>query len=229
VLPVVPAAVVAYERNADQTNLQRAGIEAITTVGPMGAATEGRALRADRLELELLQGGTTMIATPATTRNAVHANERHDIDRSRRQRLTQPTTLSSVGLLVLRLIVGLTFVMHGLDKLGHLSGARQLFASLDIPAPALAAPFVAVAETAGGVLLIAGLATPLVGAALAIDMLVALLTARLGHGFFARDGGIELEMLLGGASLGIALAGAGRRAWTPRSACLGASCSGRAV
>ena len=121
-----------------------------------------------------------------------------------------PTTVPSVGVLVLRVVVGVTFVLHGLDKLGDLSSAEQLFASLGIPAPGLMAPFVAVTETVGGVLLIAGLATPLVGAALAIDMLVALLTAHLGHGFFARDGGIELVLLLGGASLGIGLAGAGR-------------------
>jgi putative oxidoreductase len=132
------------------------------------------------------------------------------MNRGHRARLMNPTTLPSAGLLVLRVIVGVTFVLHGLDKLGDLSSAEQLFASLDIPVPGLTAPFVAVTETVGGVLLIAGLATPLVGAALAIDMLVALLTAHLGHGFFARDGGIELALLLGGASLGMTLAGAGR-------------------
>ena len=121
-----------------------------------------------------------------------------------------PTTLPSAGLLVLRVVVGVTFLLHGLDKLGDLAGAEQLFASLGIPAPGLTAPFVAVTEVAGGLLLIAGLATPLVGAALAIDMLVALLTAHLGQGFFVRDGGIELTLLLGSASLGIGLAGAGR-------------------
>jgi len=36
------------------------------------------------------------------------------------------------------------------------------------------------------------------------------LTAHLGHGFFVSDGGFELEFLLGGASLGLAVAGAGR-------------------
>jgi putative oxidoreductase len=132
------------------------------------------------------------------------------MDRGHRARVMNPTTLPSAGLLVLRVIVGVTFVLHGLDKLGDLSSAEQLFASLGIAAPGLMVPFVAVTEIVGGVLLIAGLATPLVGAALAIDMLVALLTAHLGHGFFARDGGIELVLLLGGASLGIGLAGAGR-------------------
>ena len=120
------------------------------------------------------------------------------------------TTLPSAGLLVLRVVVGVTFMLHGLDKLADLSGAEQYFASLDIPVPGLTAPFVAVTETVGGVLLIAGLATPLAGTALAIDMIVALLTAHLSHGFFASDGGIELALLLGGASLGLALTGAGR-------------------
>jgi putative oxidoreductase len=121
-----------------------------------------------------------------------------------------PIPLHSAGLLLLRVVVGVTFLLHGLDKLGDLAAAEQLFDSLGIPAPALMAPFVAVTETLCGALLIAGLATPLVGVALATDMLVALLTAHLGHGFFASDGGFELEFLLGGASLALALAGAGR-------------------
>ena len=132
------------------------------------------------------------------------------MNRGHRAGLMTPTTLPNAGLLALRVVVGVTFVLHGLDKLGDLSSAEQLFVSLGIPLPGLMAPFVAVTETVGGVLLIAGLATPLVGAALAIDMLVALLTAHLGQGFFARDGGIELPLLLGGASVAIALAGAGR-------------------
>ena len=147
---------------------------------------------------------------PRKAAQRFQASERHDMDRDHRARRLNPTTLRSTGMLVLRLVVGVTFLLHGLDKLGDLAGTEQLFVSLGIPAPALMAPLVAVTEAVGGVLLVAGLATPLVGAALAIDMLVALLTAHLGHGFFVRDGGIELALLLGGASLGIGLVGAGR-------------------
>ena len=125
-------------------------------------------------------------------------------------RLTNSTTFPNAGLLVLRVVVGVTFLAHGLDKLLDLSGAEQFFASLGIPAPGLMAPFVAVTETVGGGLLIVGLATPLVSAALAIDMLVALLTAHIGEGFFADEGGIELPLLLGSASVALGLAGAGR-------------------
>jgi putative oxidoreductase len=121
-----------------------------------------------------------------------------------------PTTVPSAGLLVLRLVVGVTFLLHGLDKLGDLAGTEEFFASLEIPAPGLMAPFVAVTETVGGLLLIAGLATPLVGVALAGDMLVALVTTHIGHGFFASDGGFELVLLLGGASLAVVFTGAGR-------------------
>jgi putative oxidoreductase len=118
--------------------------------------------------------------------------------------------LPNAGLLVLRIVIGVTFLAHGLDKLADPSGAEQLFASLSIPVPGVMAPFVAVTETVGGLMLIAGVATPLVGAALAIDMLVAYLTAKLGEGFFARKGGAELELLLGGGSLALVLTGAGR-------------------
>jgi putative oxidoreductase len=116
----------------------------------------------------------------------------------------------NAGLLVLRLVVGVTFLLHGIDKLGDISGTEQLFSSLDIPAPGVMAPFVAVTETVGGVLLMVGLATPLTGLALAGDMLVALLTQHVGHGFFVEGGGVELVLLLGGACLAIALMGAGR-------------------
>ena len=116
----------------------------------------------------------------------------------------------NAGLFVLRLVVGMTFLVHGIDKLGDLHGTERFFASLDIPVPGLMAPFVAVTETVGGLLIIAGLATALAGVALAGDMLVALLTQHIGHGFFVEAGGFELVLLLGGASLGIALSGAGR-------------------
>jgi putative oxidoreductase len=122
----------------------------------------------------------------------------------------ESTSLQNAGLLLLRLVVGVTFLLHGLDKLGDLTGAEQFFASLEIPAPAVMAPLVAVTETVGGLLLIVGLATSLIGVALAVDMVVAIATARMGHGFFATNGGFELELLLGAATAALVLTGAGR-------------------
>jgi putative oxidoreductase len=73
----------------------------------------------------------------------------------------------SAGLLILRIVVGTTFLLHGIDKLTDLSATEQFFASLDIPAVGLMAPLVAVTETAGGALLIAELVLLLCGACLA--------------------------------------------------------------
>jgi putative oxidoreductase len=122
----------------------------------------------------------------------------------------RPVALPDAGLLVLRLVIGATFLAHGLQKLGDRSGTEQFFASLGIPAPALMGPFVAVTETAGGMLLIAGAATFFAAAALVIDMLVAYATAHIDQGFFVSDGGGELVLLLAGASLALVLAGPGR-------------------
>jgi len=119
-------------------------------------------------------------------------------------------TRTDTGLLVLRLVVGLTFLLHGLDKLGDLNGVELYFDSLGIPAPALMATVVALTETAGGILLIVGLLTPVAGFALAIDMLVAALTAHADKGFFADKGGYEFVLVLGAGCVALLIAGAGR-------------------
>jgi putative oxidoreductase len=119
-------------------------------------------------------------------------------------------TLRSAGLLFLRIVVGATFLVHGFDKLIDLSAVESYFASLEIPAPAVMAPLVAVTETAGGALLVVGLTTRLIGLALAGDMFVALVTEHIGDGFFVAEGGGEFVLVLGGASLVLALTGAGR-------------------
>jgi putative oxidoreductase len=120
------------------------------------------------------------------------------------------SSLQGLGLLAIRVVLGVVFIAHGADKLGDLGGTEQFFASLGIPAPALMAPLVAFTEVIGGAMLVVGLLTPLVGVALAVDMLVAFVTVHAGKGFFVADGGYELVMLLGFASIGIAATGAGR-------------------
>jgi putative oxidoreductase len=102
-----------------------------------------------------------------------------------------------------------TFLQHGLDKPGD-SAAERFLASLDLPGPGLVAPFVAVTETGGGPMLVVGLPAPLVGAALGVNVLVALVTAHEDLRFFVGDGGIALELPLAGSSCAIALSAAGR-------------------
>jgi putative oxidoreductase len=119
-------------------------------------------------------------------------------------------TLLDGGLLALRNVLGLVFFVHGVDKLRDPESARLLFESLSIPAPSVTAPFVSIVEAAGGAMLALGLLTPLAGVALAIDMAVALYTAHRHNGFFVEQGGYELVLVLGVASLALAATGPGR-------------------
>jgi putative oxidoreductase len=69
---------------------------------------------------------------------------------------------------------------------------------------------VAVVELVGGIALIAGAFTGIVGLLLAIDMLVAVLLVHLSAGLFIDNGGWELVGALGAGALALAAVGAGR-------------------
>ena len=114
------------------------------------------------------------------------------------------------GLLPLRIVVGLVFLMHGGQKLFvfGLAGTADIMGKLGIPLPALAATIVIAAELLGGLAIIVGLYARWAGAVLAIEMLVAIPVARLSGGFFAPYG-FEFEFALLGACLTFAAFGAG--------------------
>jgi putative oxidoreductase len=82
-------------------------------------------------------------------------------------------------LLCVRLYWGFQFAQTGWGKLHNLSHVREFFASLNIPAPGVMAPFIASLEFFGGILLIVGLGTRLIGFLLAGNMLVAYITSDL--------------------------------------------------
>jgi putative oxidoreductase len=90
-------------------------------------------------------------------------------------RLSRP--LGSALLLVFRLYWGWQFFQTGLGKLRNIGRVVAYFTDLGIPLPAANAAFVAALETAGGLLLLVGLASPVVSFLLAADMAVAYLTA----------------------------------------------------
>jgi len=81
--------------------------------------------------------------------------------------------LESPFLLVVRLYFGWQFVQTGWGKLHGLAHVTQYFTSLGIPHPEIAAPCVAALEFCGGLLLIVGLGTRLIGLLLSINMIVA--------------------------------------------------------
>lgn len=83
------------------------------------------------------------------------------------------------GPLVARIVVGYTFMLTGWGKLTHLPAIIENFQSWGIPYPELLTPFVAGWECFGGLGLLLGLMTRICGGALAVVMVVAILSARL--------------------------------------------------
>jgi putative oxidoreductase len=79
---------------------------------------------------------------------------------------------------LLRLTVGVVFVITGWGKLHGLGDLTAFFVSLGIPLPGLNAVVVASTELGGGLLILLGLGTRLAALPLAFTMVIAILTAR---------------------------------------------------
>ena len=112
--------------------------------------------------------------------------------------------------LLLRLSMGVMFVAHALLKLFvfTLPGTAQFFQSMGLPGPLAYAVFAA--ELVGGVLLIAGLGSRWVAAAL-VPVLLGATWAHIGNGwlFSAPNGGWEYPAFLTVAAIVQALLGDG--------------------
>ena len=119
----------------------------------------------------------------------------------------------SIGLIPLRLILGLVFVMHGYQKVfvWGMSGTAGAFESMGVPLPQLTSALIAVVELAGGLMLILGFSVEWAALGLSADMLGAILMVKLGGGFFAPRG-VEFELALLGGLLTLLLLGSGKRA-----------------
>lgn len=121
-----------------------------------------------------------------------------------------------VGLLLLRLVLGLTMAAHGAQKLfgwfggGGVSGTGQFFTASGYPAGDAMAVLAGLTETLGGLGLAIGLLTPLAGAAIVGTMVNAI--AVHGTGAFFAPKGIEYELLLTVGAAALALTGPGRYA-----------------
>ncbi len=115
------------------------------------------------------------------------------------------------GLLILRVVVGIVFVVHGAQKVFEqtVPGVAQFFSQIGAPLPQITAPFIAYLEFGGGILLILGLLTPLVAGLLAGNMLGAIVLVHFPNGFYASNGGYEFVLTLLGASLALLLTGPG--------------------
>jgi putative oxidoreductase len=98
----------------------------------------------------------------------------------------------SVGLLVLRLAVGIAFLFHGYPKIQN--ATTWMNQMPDAPPPYLQAA-AAVAEFGGGISLIVGFLTPLFALLIACTMAVAALMVHIPHGDpYVSQGGRSWEL-----------------------------------
>jgi len=124
------------------------------------------------------------------------------------QVFAQLHTLTDWGLLVLRVGLGVTFLVHGIQK----RAMWKMQPSAQMPAGLLSIlRLLSIAEPLGGVAAITGFLTQLAAAGFVIIMLGAInLKARQLHKGFTGDGGWELDYVLLSAAVALLILGAGR-------------------
>ncbi|MFC3039764.1 DoxX family protein [Virgibacillus xinjiangensis] len=112
-----------------------------------------------------------------------------------------------VGKVILRAVLGLTFFIHGLSKFqAGVANTAGYFDSLGIPG-FLAYPVAAI-ELIGGIALILGIGTKIIGVLFALIMAGAIFTAKLPAGFVGNGqmAGYGLDLVLLAMSIFLVLA-----------------------
>ena len=120
-----------------------------------------------------------------------------------------------LGLLVLRVVVGLLFIGHGAQKLfgmfgGYgIEGTGNFFESLGMKPGRLNAVAGGSAELVGGALLALGLLTPLAAVLLIATMVVAIATVHWSNGVWSSEGGYEYNVTIIAAVFAVTATGPG--------------------
>jgi len=118
-----------------------------------------------------------------------------------------------VGLLILRLVLGLTLAAHGFNKFfggGRIPGTARWFESIGMKPGKFHAAVAATTEVSAGLGLAAGLLTPIPAAGFVSLMLVAAWTVHRPNGFFIVKEGWEYNLVLALSAVAVATLGAGR-------------------
>lgn len=124
----------------------------------------------------------------------------------------------NIGLLLIRLVIGLLFIGHGAQKLfgwfgGYgLKGTGGWFDSIGMKPGFTMALLAGLAEFFGGVLFVLGLLTPLAGIIIAASMVIAIVKVHGPNGLWSTANGYEYNLTLLAVSIGVALAGPGQYA-----------------
>lgn len=123
--------------------------------------------------------------------------------------------LTDVGLLALRLTLGLVFLGHGAQKAfgsfggPGLAGATGFIGSLGFRPPRVWTALAVGGELAAGLLFVVGLLTPLAGLLVLATMVTAIVTVHAPKGFFVQNGGYEYNLVLLVAAVALVLTGPG--------------------
>ena len=120
-----------------------------------------------------------------------------------------------IGLLVLRVVVGLLMAGHGAQKLfgkfgGHgIDGTGAFFESLGLQPGRRNAIAAGSAELAGGLLLALGLLTPLAAALIVAVMVTAIITVHGSKGPWVTESGFEYTLVLIAVAFAVTATGPG--------------------
>ncbi|MBN8203201.1 DoxX family protein [Bacillus sp. NTK034] len=126
--------------------------------------------------------------------------------------------MMDLGLLIIRLVIGVLFIGHGAQKLfgwfgGHgLKGTGGWFDSIGMKPGVMMALFAGLAELIGGILFALGFLTPLAALMIAGTMIMAIVKVHGPNGLWATSNGYEYNLTLISVAIGIALIGPGRYA-----------------
>ena len=122
-----------------------------------------------------------------------------------------------VGLLAVRLMIGIGVAMHGYNKIfggGRLPGTARWFGSMGMRWPKVQARMAAFTEIAAGLGFAAGLLTPFAAAGLIGLMLVALVVSHRKNGFFIFNKGEGYEYVMTLLLCGVTLGAVGPGDWS---------------
>ncbi|CAH1214600.1 DoxX family protein [Paenibacillus sp. 2RAB27] len=121
----------------------------------------------------------------------------------------------ALGLLIIRLVIGLTMAAHGTQKLfgwfgGYgPKGTGGFFESIGIKPGVMMAVVAGLIELGGGLLFAAGLWTEVGAALIIITMIMAIIKVHGKNGYWVTSNGFEYNLALLVIALGVALIGAG--------------------
>lgn len=127
--------------------------------------------------------------------------------------MTSYDTFHDVGVLILRLVLGVTLAAHGYNKFfggGRIPGTARWFESIGMKPGKFHATVAATTEMAAGLGLAAGFLTPIPAAGFVSLMIVAAWTVHRANGFFIVKEGWEYNLVLAVSAVGVATLGAGK-------------------